>query len=185
MSATQATEPLPANVRVGEGCAFERHGNTFRRFFSQRDPGLVIGPGSTVYTWTTFSVEPDGVIEVGPDCVLVGAHFMCAQSIVLGARVVISYNVAIADSDFHPHDRAQRRLDSLANAPSAQGVERPPVPTAPVVIEDDVEVGIGALILKGVRVGAGARVRPGAVVTRSVPPGAVVEGNPAREVARG
>jgi acetyltransferase-like isoleucine patch superfamily enzyme len=175
-------EDLPRNAEVGADCSLETHGNTFRRFFSEREPGLVIGPRTTVYTWTTFSVERDGYIEVGADCVLVGANFMCSERIVLGDRVVVSYNVAIADSDFHPHDREQRRLDSLANAPEAEDRTRPPIPSAPVVIEDDVQIGIGAMILKGVTIGAGARVEAGAVVTRSVPPGAVVEGNPAREV---
>ena len=176
-------EPLPANASVADSCTFERHGNTFRRYFSERAPGLVIGPRTIVYTWTSFSVERDGMVEIGADCVLVGASFMCSERITLGDRVVIAYNVAIADSDFHPHDRAARRRDSLANAPFAEDDRRPPIPAAPVVIEDDVRIGIGAMVLKGVRVGAGARIAPGAVVTRSVPPGAVVEGNPAREVA--
>jgi acetyltransferase-like isoleucine patch superfamily enzyme len=50
----------------------------------------------------------------------------------------------------------------------------------PIVIGDDVSVGIGAVILKGVRIGSGAHVQAGAVVTTSVPEGAVVGGNPAR-----
>ena len=179
---TTLAEPLPANVHVGARCSFERHGNTFRRFFSEREPALVIGPGTTIYTWTTFSIERDGLITIGADCALVGAQFMCSERITVGDRVVVSYNVAIADSDFHPRDRELRRLDAIANAPSAARPQRPPVPTAPVIIEDDVQVGIGALILKGVRVGAGARIQPGAVVTRPVPPGAIVAGNPAREV---
>jgi len=61
------------------------------------------------------------------------------------------------------------------------GVVEPPSAT-PVVIEDDVLVGANAVILEGVRVGAGAVVAAGAVVTRDVPPGAVVAGVPARVV---
>ena len=53
----------------------------------------------------------------------------------------------------------------------------------PIVIEDDVWVGYNATILKGVRVGAGAVVAPGAFVTRDVPPGVEVAGNPARIVS--
>ena len=49
-----------------------------------------------------------------------------------------------------------------------------------VVIEDDVWVGARAVILRGVRVGRGAIVAAGAVVTKSVPPYAIVAGNPAR-----
>jgi acetyltransferase-like isoleucine patch superfamily enzyme len=49
-----------------------------------------------------------------------------------------------------------------------------------VVIEDDVWIGARAMILRGVRVGRGAIVAAGAVVTKSVPPYAIVGGNPAQ-----
>ena len=55
---------------------------------------------------------------------------------------------------------------------------------ASVLIEDDVWIGPSATILKGVRIGRGAFIEPGAVVTRDVRPGAHVEGNPAREKHR-
>ncbi len=50
----------------------------------------------------------------------------------------------------------------------------------PVSIEDDVWIGTNAVIVQGVRVGAGAVVAAGAVVTRNVPPYAIVGGVPAR-----
>jgi len=50
----------------------------------------------------------------------------------------------------------------------------------PVVIEDNCFIGYGAIILMGVRVGRGAIVGAGAVVTRSVAPNSVVVGNPAK-----
>jgi maltose O-acetyltransferase len=51
-----------------------------------------------------------------------------------------------------------------------------------VVIEDDVWIGARAMILRGVRIGRGAVVAAGAVVTKSVPPYGIVAGNPARIV---
>jgi acetyltransferase-like isoleucine patch superfamily enzyme len=134
-----------------------------------------------VYTWTTFNIEPTGAIEIGDDCVLVGPVFMCAERIVVGRRVVLSYNVTIADCDFHPKDYELRKQDAIANAPGGDRSRRPPLETSPVVIGDDVWVGIGAIILKGVRVGDGARIGAGAVVTDDVPAGRRVIGNPARE----
>ena len=172
---------LPPNVRVGAGCYFERK-EGFARFRSTRDPGLVIGDRVRVYTWTTFNVEPDGRVEVGDDSVLVGAIFMCARSIRVGRRVVISYNVTIADSDFHPLDPDERKRDAVANAPFGDRAGRPALVARPVVIEDDAWIGIGAIILKGVTIGIGARVGAGAVVTRDVPARATVAGNPARVV---
>jgi acetyltransferase-like isoleucine patch superfamily enzyme len=170
---------LPANVRVGAGCYFERK-EGFASFRSTRDPGLVLGDRVRVYTWTTFNVEPTGLVEVGDDSLLVGAIFMCARHIRVGRRVIISYNVTIADSDFHPLDPDQRQRDAIANAPYSDKRNRPALVARPVVIEDDAWIGIGAIILKGVTIGARARVGAGAVVTRDVPAGATVVGNPAR-----
>ena len=52
-----------------------------------------------------------------------------------------------------------------------------------VVIEDDVWVGTGAIILKGVRVGRGSIVGAGAVVVQDVPPYSVVGGCPAKVIS--
>ena len=51
------------------------------------------------------------------------------------------------------------------------------------VIGDDVEFGVGAIVIGPVTIGSGARIGAGAVVLRDVPPGAVVVGNPARMIA--
>ncbi len=169
---------LPANVRVGAGCYLERR-DAFGRFRSRRTPGLILGDRVRVLTWTTFNIEPDGFVSLGDDTLLVGAVFMAAGSITVGARCVLSYNVTVADSDFHPLDVEARRRDAMANAPFGDRAQRPPMVSRPVVIEDDVWVGIGAIILKGVRIGRGATVAPGAVVTRDVAPGDLAAGNPA------
>ena len=50
------------------------------------------------------------------------------------------------------------------------------------MIDDDVWIGPNATILKGVRIGAGAWIEPGSMVTRDVPPGARVMGNPAQVI---
>lgn len=50
----------------------------------------------------------------------------------------------------------------------------------PVVIEDDVWIGGGALILPGVTIGKGSVIAAGSVVTRDIPPGVVAAGNPCR-----
>jgi acetyltransferase-like isoleucine patch superfamily enzyme len=174
---------LPANVQIGEHCFLEERGS-FARFRSRRSPGLVIGSRVKAYNWTTFSVEPTGYLEIGDDAILTGPVFWCAHHIVVGRRVSISYNVMIADSDFHPRELALRRIDAHAISPSGDVANRPEIECRPVIIEDDVQIGIGAIVLKGVRIGVGARVMPGAVVTRSVPAGATVQGNPGQVLAR-
>jgi acetyltransferase-like isoleucine patch superfamily enzyme len=171
-------QTLPANVRFGRDCWFERK-DSFGRFHSSRNPGLVFGERVRVYTWTTFNVEATGLVEVGDDSILVGPVFMCAERISVGRRVVISYNVTIADADFHPIDPEVRKQDAEANAPQGDRNRRPPYISRPVTIEDDTWIGIGAIILKGVTIGRGARVAAGAVVTCDVPAGKAAAGNPA------
>jgi len=175
---------LPPGVRVGKDCYFERK-ETFGRYRSQRDPGLVIGERVRVYTWATFNVEPTGLIEIGDDAILVGPVFMCAEHIRVGRRVILSYNVTIADSDFHPRDPEERKRDAIANAPMGDRKDRPALVTRPVTIEDDVWIGIGAIVLKGVTIGKGARIGAGAVITRDVPAGATLIGNPAQPATPG
>ena len=172
---------LPASIRLGKECWLERK-DSFSRYRSEQPTGLDIGDRVRVFTWTAFNVEPSGAVEIGDDTVLVGAVFMCAESIRIGRRVRISYHVTIADSDFHPRDPEVRRLDAIANAPGGNREHRPVYVTKPVVIEDDVRIGIGAIILKGVRIGAGAKIGAGSVVTANVLPGATVQGNPAQVI---
>ncbi len=173
---------LPAGqVVAGRGCFLERL-DSFTRISATRLPALVLGDRVTVYTWTGFGIDEGGHMEVGDDCVLVGPQFLCGEEITIGPRTVLSYNVSVADSDFHPHDVTSRAEDARAIAPSGSGV-RPRVETAPVRIGADVRIGIGAVVLKGVTIGDGATVAPGTIVTADVPAGAHVVGNPGRVVA--
>lgn len=58
------------------------------------------------------------------------------------------------------------------------------VEDAPVVIEDDVWIGAGAIVLPGVTVGRGAIIGAGAVVTKSVEPRTIVAGVPAKQIGQ-
>jgi len=53
-----------------------------------------------------------------------------------------------------------------------------------IIIESEASIGPGAIILPNVRIGKGAVVTAGSVVTRSVPPMTIVQGNPARPIAK-
>jgi len=72
----------------------------------------------------------------------------------------------------------------LTSFHAEEGLEKPilqsRVEFAPVRIEEDADIGMSACILPGVTIGQGAQVGAAAVVTRDVPPFAVVAGNPAR-----
>ncbi|MDE7161372.1 MAG: hypothetical protein K2N65_01290, partial [Anaeroplasmataceae bacterium] len=55
-----------------------------------------------------------------------------------------------------------------------------PASSQPVVVEDDVLIGANAVVIEGVRIGQGAVVAAGAVVTKDVAPNTVVGGVPAK-----
>ncbi len=114
------------------------------------------------------TLRPGASIAIGRGTGISGGSICAAVSVAIGERCMVGADVTIADTDFHAVDAAIR--DNGWND----------VACAPVHIGDDVFIGTRALILKGVRIGSGATVGAGAVVTRDVPAFAIVAGNPAR-----
>lgn len=173
------TEPIPEAVQFGEGFYCET-AQVFRFLRNKRPGSVIIGNHSSVYAGCSFSVGKEGQCTVGDFTLLNGALIMAEERIEIGSHCLISWNVGIADSDFHPLDPAQRLIDARALAPYFK--DRPPRPklkTVPVIISDNVWIGMSATILKGVTIGENSVVAAGSVVTKSVPPNVVVAGNPA------
>jgi acetyltransferase-like isoleucine patch superfamily enzyme len=173
---------LPGNVVLGDGTIVTGD-HAFRRLRSTRDPALVVGVGC-VLEQVQFSYGLEGRIVIGDMCLLSSVIFMCEMDIQVGSRVVMGWNTYIADSDFHPVAAMARIDDTIACSPmgAARDLPRPEVRHAAVHIGDDVWIGPACTVLKGVRVGDGAFVEPGSVVTADVPQRARVMGNPARVV---
>ena len=171
---------VPVNVRLGVGTVITG-GNAFRRFVSRLDPGLIIGEHCTM-DGVHFAQGWDARIVVGDYCYFTNALLLCELEICVGSYVVMGWNATIADTDFHPVAPAERIADAIACSALGKGRPRPEIPRQPVIIEDDVWIGPNATILKGVRVGTGAMVEAGSLVTRDVPPRSRVLGNPARIV---
>jgi len=169
---------LSANVRIGPNTVITSD-LAFKRFYSRRDPALVIGAHCTM-NGVHFALGEEGQVEIGDYCYFTDAVLLCELELRIGSYVVMGWNVTIADTDFHPIAPAERIADALACSPLGKGRPRPPIPRQPVIIEDDVWIGPNATILKGVRIGAGAFVEAGALVTRDVPPRTRVLGNPAQ-----
>lgn len=172
-----APADLPANVRVGVNTLIAG-AYAFKRFRSRLKEALVIGSHCTL-DGAHFALGEEGRVEIGDYCYLTNAVLLCEQELRIGSYVVIGWNATIADTDFHPLAPAARIADAFACSPLGKGRPRPAIARRPVIIEDDVWIGPNATILKGVHVGAGALVEAGALVTRDVPPGMRVVGNPA------
>ena len=108
------------------------------------------------------------VLTIGDDFGMTGGSIVCEERVTLGNRVFIGANTIITDTDFHPLDPITRNSDPLNGK------------TAPIVIEDDVFIGMQTLILKGVTLGAGSVIGAGSVVTGDIPAGMIAAGNPAK-----
>ena len=187
MSQPPANEPgkfldgkLPPNVRLGTNTILKGE-HAFTRFHSQLKDALVIGDHCTM-DGAQFSLHDTARVTIGNYCYFTNCMLMCELELRIESYVVIGWNAAIADSDFHPIAPAERIADTIACLPIGQGRPRPPVPKLPVIIEDGVWIGPNATILKGVRIGEGAFVEPGAMITRDVPPRGRMLGNPARQI---
>jgi UDP-2-acetamido-3-amino-2,3-dideoxy-glucuronate N-acetyltransferase len=146
--------------------------------FFQHPQALVesssIGEGTRV--WAFAHVLPGAII--GRDCNICD-HVFIENQVVVGDRVTVKCGVQLWDGISIEDDVFVGPNATFINDPfprSKQHPERYPR----TIIRKGASIGANATILPGITVGAGAMVGAGAVVTRSVPPHAVVMGNPAR-----
>jgi len=147
-----------------------RRARTFGRPRLINEGALVIGNDimiRSVVVPAELGTSHRGTLTIGDDVSInYGTSIYAERSITIGDRVRIGPYVSITDTDFHDaHDRNLRPAGT------------------PVVLEDDVWIGTRALVLKGVRIGRGAIVAAGAVVTQDVAAFSVVAGVPARCVS--
>ena len=127
---------------------------------SQVGSGVRILRGLTIHNATANLAN----LHIGNDCHIGRqAFFDLARPITLGDRVTISMRVIVLTHTNVGDSRCAVAAKSAA-----------------VEVGDDVYIGAGATLLPGVRIGAGAVVAAGAVVTHDVPSAAVVMGVPAR-----
>ena len=122
-----------------------------------------------------FTYGHGGRIVIGDWCYVgVRSEIWSMDSISIGNRVLIAHDVNIHDGTAHSLASEERHAHFRhiveQGHPRTAG-DVPGIQSAPVVIEDDVWISFGVMILKGVRIGAGSVIAAGALVTDSVPPG--------------
>lgn len=181
------------NVLVGEGSELDEYVILGRppRGKKSGELTLVIGPSATIRAFTTIyagstigarfqtghgaSIREDNVIgddcSVGTNAVLefgnrIGKgcriHSLCfLEMTTLGDHVFVGPRTVFTDD---PHPMGCPHYKECKGG---------------AVVEDLVKIGAGVTVLPGVRIGRGALVGAGSVVSRDVPPGMVVAGNPA------
>lgn len=116
-----------------------------------------------------------GKITIGNNVGMSQTAILAVADITIGNNVLMGGGVKIYTSDFHSLNYKDRR-DWIADSSQKK--------SSPVIIQDDVFIGAGAIILKGVTIGARSIVGAGSVVTKNIPPDEIWAGNPARCVKK-
>lgn len=135
-----------------------------------------IGPRTRV--WAFVHILPGA--RIGSDCNICD-HVFIEDDVVIGDRVTIKCGVQLWDATRIEDDVFIGPNATFCNDRFPRSRQRPAA-FACITIRRGASIGANATILPGLEIGAGAMVGAGAVVTASVPPRAVVVGNPARIV---
>ena len=121
---------------------------------------------------TMRTLSKNARISIGSGTGMSGIYIGCYESVEIGRDCLVGANVQIWDTDFHalmPEGRLFASIEMAARSP--------------VRIGDNVFIGAGAIILKGVEIGDNSVIAAGSVVSKSVPANVVYGGNPAKLIA--
>jgi maltose O-acetyltransferase len=150
-------------------------------------PVLFLGPGAILlgrdvqFGWPNSplfytgychveAAHPDAVIELGDHSEFNNNLMIKSEGagVRVGRHGLFGAHIEILDSNFHDLDPRRRHGGTVR--------------MAPVDIGENVFVGMGVRILKGVTIGDDSVIGAGAVVTSSIPAGVIAAGNPARAI---
>lgn len=108
-------------------------------------------------------------VSFGANC-----HVACINHVSIGSGTLLGSHVHITD-----HDHGRYDTSTYTSDPRTAPRERPLWSNGPVIIESDVWIGDGVIVLSGVNIGAGSVIGANSVVTRSIAPWSVAVGAPA------
>jgi UDP-2-acetamido-3-amino-2,3-dideoxy-glucuronate N-acetyltransferase len=155
----EAPHRLLTDVEFGEDVVVQSFTNLY---------GCRIGDSSRIGPF----VEIQRGAVIGANCKISSHSFICS-GVTIEDDVFVGHGVMFINDKYPRATAADGRLQTEADWAQLD-----------TVVERGASIGSGAVVLGGVRIGADALVGAGAVVTRDVPPGAVVRGVPARLAAQ-
>jgi acetyltransferase-like isoleucine patch superfamily enzyme len=121
--------------------------------------------GDTILRLIVF--RKNATLRIGDNVGMSNSTIVCWDRIEIGNNVLIGGSCKIWDTNFHSLN------------PQARGNEEDnDVKTAPIYIKDNVFIGAGAMILKGVTIGENSIIAAGSVVNKTIPPNVIAGGNP-------
>ena len=163
-------EPVPDNVLIGER-SWLYSSYAFRHYRSQKPVGLRVGHDTGLYHGTFFDLGPEGEVEIGHYCSLVGAIFATNCRVEIGDYSFIAHEVVLADSFAAVPGAGNTDPACSATRIAASGG---------IFIGENAWIGANAVLLTGAHIGEGSIVGAAAVVDFKVPAYSIVAGNPAR-----
>ena len=125
--------------------------------------------GEGIFPVSLYAINEKSKIEIGDNCVIQGTSIRCNEEIKIGNNVVFAGNCKLIDHDHHI-DLEKRNLSNY--------------PSKPIMIEDYVLFGYNVTVLKGVKIGKGAIIGAGSVVTNDIPEMCIAAGNPAKVIKK-
>jgi len=153
-SSNEAIQRIAPDVKLGKGVRIFGFTNLY---------GCEIGDDTKIGTF----VEIQKGSKIGKRCKVSSHTFIC-EGVTVEDEVFIGHNVVFTN------DRFPRATTGGKLSTDADWV------CVPTVVKRGASIGSGAVLLCGITIGENALVGAGSVVTRDVPAGATVAGNPAR-----
>jgi len=150
---------IASDVKLGEGVNIYDFVNLY---------GCEIGDHSKIGTF----VEIQKGARVGSNCKISSHTFIC-EGVTIEDNVFIGHNVTFTNDRYPRAVREDGRLQTEADWDCV-----------PTLVKKGASIGSSATILCGLTIGENAMVGAGSVVTKDVPPNAVVAGNPARVLTK-
>ena len=132
----------------------------------RKGSSFIIKEKFSIGTGCSITVGENAKLQIGKGYINRDSKIYCFNNIEIGNNVIIAEDVLIRDSDSHKiFENEQQTIN-----------------TKKIVIKDNVWIGAGAKILKGVTINEGAVIAAGAVVTKNVPSNTIVAGVPAKVI---
>ena len=166
------------NIIIGKKCKFY----SMPKFYRVPLNKIIIGENCTFRSDATSNLagvnrrciiathRENSSIQIGDNSGFSGTVIGAAGSIIIGNNVLCGANVFITDFDWHNTDPVMRRSNALEYQP--------------VIIKDNVWLGINAIVLKGVHIGENSIIGANSIVSKDISANVIATGNPCKIIKK-
>ncbi len=177
---TYRTNECFKRVTAGSGVRF-REGSVVHN--PLRDPSKIKIGKHALIDGELLVHEYGGKIEIGDfSYVGLGSRVWSGESVKIGRFVLLAHNVTITDTNSHQISSLERAEHFVRTEVLKQPFAKGSIKTGPVEIGDHVWLNFGVGVLRGVKIGEGAIVGAGSLVTKDIPAYSLAVGNPAKVI---